>query len=445
MRICHLAAGAGSMQCGACKRDSAMARSLIARGHDVQIVPLYTPLHIEGDDPPPMTRVRLGALNAYAQQVSGIFAHLPRPLARLLDNEALLRAVSRFAVRTRPAQVGPMTVSVLRGIDGRQRTEFEHLLRFIEEEARPDVVGIANSLLSAVAPVVKQRLGLRIFCEVKGEDGFIEGTPEPYRSEALELMRHNARFIDRFTAPNRACAELMADLLQVEPERFEVVRSIVDRVLPLPGSERIRDPFTIGYLSVITPRKGLHLLVEAIGSIVREGCDARLLVAGQVLDRGYWREIRREVRRKGLRDRFDYLGEIDFETKLKFLRSLSAFCQPSILPEALGTASLEAMAAGVPIVAPGEGAFPEMLGLTEGGLLFEPRKVSSLVAAIAWLMNDPEGADRLGISGINGTRRYFSGEQAARQMESMLDSMTGKVSLKGAEAYGEETVQVGKE
>jgi len=43
MRIIHLAAGAGSMYCGACARDIALVRGLIKRGHDVQIIPLYTP------------------------------------------------------------------------------------------------------------------------------------------------------------------------------------------------------------------------------------------------------------------------------------------------------------------------------------------------------------------------------------------------------------------
>ena len=111
MRIVHLAAGAGSMYCGGCVRDAAMARALIARGHDVQIVPLYTPLRIDADLP--VTEVHLGALNAYLQQLSGIFARVPRPIARVLDNERLLRFVSRFAVSTKPSQLGPMTVSVI--------------------------------------------------------------------------------------------------------------------------------------------------------------------------------------------------------------------------------------------------------------------------------------------------------------------------------------------
>jgi glycosyltransferase involved in cell wall biosynthesis len=56
--------------------------------------------------------------------------------------------------------------------------------------------------------------------------------------------------------------------------------------------------------------------------------------------------------------------------------------QPSILPEILGTVALEAQAAGLPVVAPKEGAFPEMLALTGGGLTFAPRDPDALADAL---------------------------------------------------------------
>ena len=77
------------MYCGACARDAALARGLIARGHEVAIVPLYTPLRLDGDEPLPVTAVHLGAMNAYLQQLHPGFAHLPRPLTRALDHPGL--------------------------------------------------------------------------------------------------------------------------------------------------------------------------------------------------------------------------------------------------------------------------------------------------------------------------------------------------------------------
>ena len=423
MRICHLAAGAGNMYCGACVRDAAMARALIAEGHEVQIIPLYTPLRVESGEMPPVAPVHLGAVNAYLQQLSPVFTRLPGPLARLLDHEGLLRWLSRFAVSTKPSELGPMTVSVLAGEDGRQRAEIDQLLCYLEREVRPDAVSITNSLLSGVTPAIKRRLGLPILCEVKGEDGFIEGIPEPYRSRGIELMRRNARFVDRFISPTQGYIARMSDFLQVETERFEVVRSIVDAEAFARSTDRMREPLTIGYVSVITARKGLHVAVEALAHLVREGYDARLRVAGQVLDRKYWREIRRTLRREALTERFEYLGEVDFLAKVDLMRSLSAFCAPAIKPEALGTSALEAMAAGVPVVVPDDGVFPETLALTEGGLLFEPASAESLAAAIARLADDPDAADAMGVAGMHGIAEHFSAASAAAQMERILETL----------------------
>ncbi|MGM0492506.1 MAG: glycosyltransferase family 4 protein [Armatimonadota bacterium] len=419
MRIVHLAAGAGSMYCGACARDVAMARALIARGHEVQIVPLYTPLRIDGDDLP-VADVQLGALNAYLQQISGAFARLPRVLTCLLDNERLLRFVSRFAVSTDPSELGPMTVSVLAGAEGRQHAEVERLMQFLEHDARPDVVTITNSMLSGVAPRIKESLGIPVLCEVKGEDGFIEALPAPHRDEAVALGRRNARSVDRFIAPTEGYADEMAEFLDVEREQIEVVRTIIDAAAFTRITPRPREPFTVGYVSVITPRKGLHVLVDALEKLIGAGRDVRLRVAGQVLDRKYWREIRRMIRLAGLTDRFEHLGEVTFAEKVAMLHSLSAFCQPSIKPEALGTAALEAQAAGVPVVAPNDGVFLEMLGVTGGGLLFASEDAHDLAAGLNELMDDPDRAEAMGESGAREVAKHFSAEAAASAMERIL-------------------------
>lgn len=442
MRIVHLAAGAANMYCGACARDAAMARALIERGHQVQIVPLYTPLRLDGADDLPVTEVHLGAMNAYLQQLSGAFARMPRAVARLLDHEGLLRFISRFAVSTKPSQLGPMTVSVLAGADGRQRAELARLVGYLEGEARPDAVTITNSMLSGVAPEIRRRLAVPVTCEVKGEDGFIEALPEPHRAEAVALVRRNARFIDRFIAPTAAYADRMAEWLAVERRRIEVVRTIVDAGAFRRTGPRPREPFTVGYVSVITPRKGLHVLAEAALKLAGEGRDVRLRVAGQVLHRRYWREVRRTV--AGLRERFEYLGEVDFAGKVALLRSLSAFCQPSIKPEALGTAALEAMAAGAPAVTPNEGVFPEVLELTGGGLLFAPGDAESLARALVELMDDAERADRMGEVGAAAVERHFSTGAAVSAMERILGDVMDR-SGAGGPGDGEEAVQAGEE
>jgi spore coat polysaccharide biosynthesis predicted glycosyltransferase SpsG len=76
MRILFVAAGAAGMYCGSCLRDNALAAELKARGHDVLLVPLYTPLLT---DEPNVSeeRVFFGGISVYLQQHAAIFRNTP--------------------------------------------------------------------------------------------------------------------------------------------------------------------------------------------------------------------------------------------------------------------------------------------------------------------------------------------------------------------------------
>src|ERR1700709_792953 len=77
--ISVLAAGAGGMYCGSCMRDNALASSLRRMGHDVTLIPLYTPLRSEQIDAT-STEIFYGGVNVYLQHATRIFRHTPRAL-----------------------------------------------------------------------------------------------------------------------------------------------------------------------------------------------------------------------------------------------------------------------------------------------------------------------------------------------------------------------------
>ena len=135
MRITYLAAGAGGNYCGACQRDVALIRGLLARGHDARMLELYTPVRTDGPLPP-RSCVFYGGVNVYLQQRFAVFRHTPRFVDWVLDRRRVLDAASRFAVETRPEELGEMTVSVLRGPAGAQRKELSRLVRFLEPETQ---------------------------------------------------------------------------------------------------------------------------------------------------------------------------------------------------------------------------------------------------------------------------------------------------------------------
>jgi glycosyltransferase involved in cell wall biosynthesis len=238
-------------------------------------------------------------------------------------------------------------------------------------------------------------------------------------------MRRNAESIDLFLSPGDSYADLMADLLQVGRERFRTVRAGIFTAEHRRPGPRVREPFTLGYLSVICRPKGLDILVDAWRKLVGEGREVVLRVAGRVMDPRYWRQVERSITatRGG---RFEILGEVDFPGKISFLHSCSAFSVPSRQRETRGMAVLEALAAGVPVVAPDAGVYPEMLSLAPGGILVPGENPDALAAALARLMDDPDEADALGEAGARGVAENHEASVVVDAMLAALDEVRAR-------------------
>ena len=185
------------MYCGSCIRDNALATSLIRRGHDVTLLPLYTPTRTD-DENVSQERVFFGGVSVYLEQSLSFFRRTPWLLDRLWESPWLLRAVSGRGLETSPTQLGALTVSVLEGSHGHQRKELDKLVYWLRSQPRPDVVDISNSMLISIAAPLKAALGCPINCTLQGENIFLEGLLEPYRSRALELIRSQVRHVDSF-------------------------------------------------------------------------------------------------------------------------------------------------------------------------------------------------------------------------------------------------------
>lgn len=424
MRIAYIAAGAANMYCGACNRDLHLVRGLMARGLDVLVIPLYTPLRNEVGDDLPLSPVYLGGINAYLQQLSPRFGALPNGIHQLLDRPELLTWAGQFAVKTDPRQLGAMTLSVLEGTHGRQHSEIARLLCFLRDEIKPDLVCLTNSLLSGVAPAVKAELGLPVLCSLQGEESFLGALSEPFRTRALEQLRSNANAIDLFISPGERYAGQMADYLQVPAAKIHTIRVGIDAGALRSSQPRVRSPFTVGYLSVINRAKGLHLLAEGFARFVREtSADAQLHIAGRVLDAGYWRAIRRALRTNGLIDRVSFSGEVDFDGKRAFFQQCSVLVIPSRFAETRAMVALEAQAAGLPVIVPETGIFPEIIDLTHGGILIPPDVPSAIADALGRLYADPTAADMMGSNGAQGVSTHFTVASMAELMHAAMMEM----------------------
>ena len=157
MKIAYITAGAGNMYCGSCLRDNTLASALLNAGHELLLIPTYTPTRTDEQNVS-HEQVFLGGINVFLQQQWGFFRRTPRFVDRLFDHPSVLRFMTRWGVSVDPTRLGELTVSMLRGTRGFQRKEMLNLVRFLEDEVRPEIVNLPNSLLIALAPAIKARI-----------------------------------------------------------------------------------------------------------------------------------------------------------------------------------------------------------------------------------------------------------------------------------------------
>jgi hypothetical protein len=146
MRILSLTAGASGMYCGTCMRDNALAAELLRQGHDVLLVPIYTPT-LTDEENVSQPRVFFGGISVYLQQHWSLFRHLPAAFDRLWDSPWLLRKISSGSIPIDPKLLGELTVSTLRGENGHLRKEVRKLTDWLKTEPAPDVVDLPYTLL----------------------------------------------------------------------------------------------------------------------------------------------------------------------------------------------------------------------------------------------------------------------------------------------------------
>jgi len=140
------------------------------------------------------------------------------------------------------------------------------------------------------------------------------------------------------------------------------------------------------------PRKNVETLLAAMTRLSHQAV-LRVVGIGPDLAR-----LERRARELGLGGRVEFLGHVAFDRLTGEYRRADVFCLPS-RQEGFGIVFLEAMAAGLPIVAARAAAVPEVVSDGESGILVAPDSADELATALDRLLSDPEERRRLGEAG----------------------------------------------
>ena len=399
-RIVYLTAGAGGMYCGSCLNDNTLARAIGKQGVDIQLVPTYTPITTDEHDFT-VDRVFFGGINVYLQQKFAPLRWIPRLLDRALNNPALIRWATKKDVQTDPAFLGAMTVSMLKASDGNQKKEVQRLLSYLDA-VQPNILNFTNALISGCIPELRSRIpAAKIVVTLQGDDIFLDYIPEPYRSQSIEHIRRLSEYVDAYVTHSEYYAEYMSDRLGIDRSKIHIVKLGIDHTDFYGRSTSVNKSKRIGYLARLTPEKGLHVLVDAFIALRQRREDVELAVAGWVgtEHKAFADEQFAKLSDAGLQDVFSYAGTVNRDEKIEFLQGLDVFSVPTTYREPKGRFALEAMAAGVPVVLPSHGAFPELINESQCGQLMRPNDPDHLTQILDKLLGDEELCQQLGSAG----------------------------------------------
>ncbi|MCC7476607.1 MAG: glycosyltransferase family 4 protein [Pirellulales bacterium] len=191
---------------------------------------------------------------------------------------------------------------------------------------------------------------------------------------------------------------------------------VIDRKRRLPTHT-----WTLGVVALFRPRKGLEVLVDALALVRSQGHDVRLRAVGAFESPEYQTQIRGQVVRLGLEAAIDWEG---FTRNIsRELAKIDALVLPSLFGEGLPMVVLEAMAAGLPVIASRVEGVPEAVVHRETGYLVEPGSVSQLAAALDELIAQSADYIPMGQAARARHAAYFSDATMAQRVANLYQEV----------------------
>jgi colanic acid/amylovoran biosynthesis glycosyltransferase len=335
---------------------------------------------------------------------------------------ALLRAHLRAAF-TRPVRYLSALWFSQHNRPGGLRAMLWHLFYFLESvllwdelrRRRIRHVHVHFAGPCATVAMIASRLGdLTYSMTVHGSTVFFD-----VHRALLRQKAEHARFV--FCISEFTRAQVAAHLPAEHWEKLKIVHCGVDTGLYAPGPPRTgRVPHHLLCVARLMPAKGISLLLEAVAELAESMPDLRCTLVGDGPDRQRLEQVAAKLR---IADRITFTGAVGQDDIRPFYAAADAFVLPSFA-EGVPVVLMEAMAAGVPVVATAVGGTSELVLPEQTGLLIPPGSVSALTDALRRILTDGELRERLATGGRAKVLDEFDlpriGEQVAELFRQLL-------------------------
>jgi glycosyltransferase involved in cell wall biosynthesis len=205
----------------------------------------------------------------------------------------------------------------------------------------------------------------------------------------------------------------------VEPEHWDKLHVVRCGVRPADYAGEPSAPngaFRVLTVGRLAPMKGFAVLLDAVGRLVGQGRDVRLSIVGDGPDAP---ALEARARALGIADRVVFRRALGAPEVAGELRQADAFCLPSFA-EGVPVVLMEAMAAGLPVVATRVMGVPELVRDGESGLLVAPGRDEPLAQALATLAADPQRRREMGHAGRRIVSEQFDVDRSAEALMTLF-------------------------
>ena len=420
MRVVHVTPGTGGIfYCQNCFRDSELIKSLVNAGLEIYKVPMYLPLYLDCEGTHIDTPVFYGAINVYLKEKLSLYRYAPKFLSRLFDSQLVLRFAAKKSGSTRAKGLEEMTLSMLRGEGGRQADELAKLIQYLKTEVKPDIVHISNALLLGLVRSMKQELNTKIVCSLQDENEWVDPMDHIYQDRVWNLMAEKAIDADLFVAASRFYADKSQKLLHIPSDKIKIIFGGINH----DGYKRSKlplNPPVIGYLCRMGQYYGFDIVVDAFIALKNntEFKNTRLHITGgyTIEDKHFVKAQLKKIAKQGFIEDVQIFDQFDKAKRIDFLKDLTLLTVPVPSGESFGAYQVEALAAGVPIVQPNVGCYPEFIENTGGGVVYDPNNSEVLANTIESLLSNSAQIKKFSDAGYKAVRERFTLQKMAREM-----------------------------
>jgi len=380
-------------------------------GLEAKAIPLYLPPKMGAGESGFDKNVFFGAISMYLREKVSFLRNMPAFFDKFFDSSIFLKLAARQAGATSTDGYEELTINMIEGDNAFRKAEVDRLVKYLVKDGNPDIIHLSNALILGIARQIKKRLNVKIVCSILNEDDWIDDMAEPFRSRAWKMVAREAVYVDSFITPSRYYKDLFIGKTGLRGENIHIVPLGFDAEFDMDPKPVVSPP-ALGFFSRINYYNGFDKIVDAFLEIKKNdlipGLTLNVCGGYTANDKSFISEQIKKIKSAGFAKSVRIYPEFQGNKKHEFFSNVNVISVPVNKYDGYGLYILEANSAGIPVVQPATGAFPEILEITGGGIVYSPDTLETLVLNLCKIFNDNDMLVKLGASGRKMVRLELS-------------------------------------